>query len=154
PRLALAGQHSRFARPALPNVDTHPLLPEDERPLIPDAARPVLIRLFAGKNGRVDDAIAVATVRVLKRNGSRLHPFDLSRLEDLVARHADELGPYERAWLHLVRGETKSDPYADEPAGLTEDNFTTATRATKLAFLRLVRGDDPARARRLIESVL
>ena len=151
--LALAAQRSRFTRRAPPGIAAgERVLPDDPRPVLGDAARSLAMQLFAGKTGSVDDAIARETARVLKGHGLRLHPFDLSRLEAFVAKHADELGAFEHAWLRLVRPAKERDVYADETAHVTEESFASAGLAAKLAFLRSIRAEDPVRARRIIES--
>lgn len=156
--LALVAARGRYARPLPPareNAGTRPSGGIDPATLLPEAARQPLLRLFTGKDGSTSDATAFAVLRAIKLSGLGLHPFDFSRLEDFIARFAEDLGPLERTWLKAVRPDDnkKADAsYDDEP--VTAENLGAAGKAGKLAFLKGLRAGDPAKARSLIEGLL
>ena len=152
--LSVLGQRNRFARPLPPVINGTPVFPDDARPVVPDAARAFLLQLFAGKNGRIDDALAIETIRALRKAGLRLHPFDIAPLEDFIAKHASEFGPFEACWLRLARPNRKHDSGGGEPEELTDESFATASPAARVTSLRHMRSRDPARARRIIEGTL
>jgi hypothetical protein len=153
--LALLGQRKRFrGPPPPPGLSAEPVLPADPRPVLPAAARPFLLQLLTGRDGSGHDTVARAVFDRLEARGLRLHPFDLSRLgaylKDLA--RARRLGPGEKAWLSLdARDADAVDARADEE--ISRDNWTTCSKAERIAFLEELRRDDPARARTLIESV-
>ena len=90
--LALVGQHGRFRRsPPIGPVAAEPLFP-DERRVIAEDARPLLISLFSGKSGTVNDAVSLAIADAMVRNRVRLHPFDLPRLDEFVKAYCEQLG--------------------------------------------------------------
>ncbi|MBL8895659.1 MAG: hypothetical protein JNJ53_13740 [Rhizobiales bacterium] len=156
--VSLLAARNRYKRPSVPpassadrpNPTSETALPA----LLPDTARSALIRLFTGKDANAGDGIAIASVRAIKRAGFRLHPFDYSRLEDLIARFADELGRPEQQWLGKIRPDRQQTdkPYDDTP--VTEETLPAASKAQKLAYLRNIRQGDPSRARSLIETLM
>jgi hypothetical protein len=150
--LALVGQHSRFRRPAPVSVAAEPLFP-DERRVIAEDARPLLISLFSGKSGTVDDAVALAVADAMVRNRLRLHTFDLPRLDEFVKAYCDQLGPSALAWEARHTGKGDGDPqdysFVDT---VDETNWLRARPAQKAAFIGTLRKTDPARARELVEG--
>jgi hypothetical protein len=150
--LAIIAMRSRFRRPQRPAAREAEPLPDDPRPLLPDEARPLLLRLCAGPQVSSSDTLAQAAVDALNRAGLRPHPFDFSRLEDLVVRFAADLGPTAAAWGALVRpGRDTAETGAKI---VTEETLAEAGKAAKLAFLRERRKTLPARARELIAELL
>jgi hypothetical protein len=155
--LSLVATRSRFSRPVPPPIDARlARAAEDIDParLLPATARAALLRLFTGKEGKTNDAIAFATMRAIKTSRLRLHPFDYARLENFIAQFGEEFGPEERSWLQAVRPGSKpaSPSYDDEP--VDETNLAAAGKAQKLAFLKDLRQRDPAKALDLIQQLL
>jgi hypothetical protein len=153
--VALVAARGRYARSAPPREKPDPPIADsDQTILVPDKARSLLIRLFTGKDASATDGIAFACVTALRQAGLRLHPFDYSRLEDFVARFANDLGVQERQWLNIVRpeGRQEEEPYSDAP--VTEETVAKASKTRKLSFLKAVRRSDAARARSLIEGLM
>ncbi|MFZ5677323.1 MAG: DUF5691 domain-containing protein [Pseudomonadota bacterium] len=156
--LALVAARSRYGRPLPPRRENDGMRASggiDPATLMPEAARQPLLRLVTGKDGSASDAIACAALRAIKLSGLGLHPFDFSRLEDFIARYAEDLGPAERKWLKEVRPDDKrSAGTSDDDGSVTAENLDAAGKAGKLAFLRSLRASDPARALSLIEGLL
>jgi hypothetical protein len=154
--LALIAAKSRFSRskPQARSADRHARQPADPARYLSVAARTMLVRLLTGKDTKVADAIARAVLRAIRHSGLRLHPFDYSRLENFIAQFAGELGPEERQWLKAVRPNRiqPGSTYDDEP--VSEETLAQAGKAQKLAFLKDLRRNDPAKARSLIEQLL
>jgi len=97
--------------------------------------------------------LATAAVDALHRAGVQLHPFDFTRLEDLVVRFARELGPRAAAWAQMVRPASKASPPEFEPEIVNEDNIADVGNDARLGFLQMLRAGDSARARKLIEQL-
>lgn len=151
--LALAGQHSRFRRPAHVAVAAEPLF-ADERRIIVENARPLLISLFSDKRGgTATDVVALAVADAMARKRMKIHPFDLPRLEDFVKAHCEQLGPAACAWVERHATRASSDPQSyllDET--IDQTNWMRARPAQKAAFIRGLRATDPMRARELVEG--
>jgi Family of unknown function (DUF5691) len=151
--LALVGQHSRFRRPAPVSVAAEPLF-ADSRTTVPETARPLLLSLFSGKSGTVDDVVALAVADAMTRNRFRLHPFDLPRLEEFVKAYGDQLGPSALAWAERHASKAGDDPQDYSFVDTVDDtNWLRAPPAQKAAFISKLRKTDPVRARELVEGI-
>ncbi len=150
PMLAWLAARDRFARPPAPAFADAALWPNDARALVPEVARPLLRALLTGKEARADGPYARRIVAELQRCRLRLHPFDLKAMEDFVARQAGRLGAHAQAWLAIVRPAQAEVQDAEHDEPLTAETFAGASRPAKLAFLRAIRGADPAAARAFI----
>lgn len=150
--LAVIAARGRFRRPQRSAGREAEPLPQDPRPLIPDDARALLLRLCAGPQASSSDTLAQAAIDALTHAGLAPHPFDFSRLEDLVVRFAADLGPTAAAWSAIVRpGREPADGGVEI---VTEETLAGAGKAAKLAFLRERRKALPGRARELIAELL
>jgi hypothetical protein len=153
-QLSLLASRRKFARSTSAPDPVDPFVRTETKPFMPNEARRLLIKLASGKDGNVSDAMALRAVTAIRESGFSLHPFDFAKLEDLVARHAPELGPDARQWLSMVQIEKRpeQDIYLDE--AVNESNFAQASRAQRLQFLRDMRLRDPALARAFLETVI
>jgi hypothetical protein len=152
--LALLGQRKRFRQPPPPpSLTRQPVLPPDPRPVVPDGARALLLQLLTGREANTWDLVARAVLDRLDDHGLRLHPFDLPKLGRYLKDMAGlrELGSSEAAWLALADSEAPRDPDPAEEE-ISEETWTVFPKARRLAFLELVRRDDPAKGRRMIEA--
>ena len=149
--LALLSQRDGYRRAPPPPAVPRPKAPEDRRPLVPDALRPLLLRLF-GPGGHSKDAAAWAVLDALREKNLRLHPFDLVKLEGLLQRDPDALGPGERLWLER-RGSGEADEGWSLAGEIDDDNWDQCTPALRAAFIRERRLQDAEQARALVEPV-
>jgi hypothetical protein len=143
----LAAAHIRFTRESHRSGSENARLVRPDAPLLPQNARSLLVRLCSTKQ---TDVLALAAVHALQRSGMRPHPFDFHRLEDFVVRFASLLGPAAQSWAGLVRPAKGDGAATDE--SVTEENFASASRGAKLAFLRTLRPSAPERARELMAA--
>lgn len=152
--LALAAMLSKFEPLEIPRSPTAPLAKLKPGDFPSDAARRSMLRLLAGRDGSISDNMAAAIPAVLRQRGLSLHPFDFARLEEFVARYADQLSQDARDWLRLIRPkrEEVNDPYLDGP--ITEEHLMQASKAQRIQYLRELRSQDAGRARILIETML
>lgn len=151
--LAVLAQHKRHRRaaPAPAVGGKHAgAIHSDPRPIMPEAARRPLVRLGASLGKDAWHLLAPPIFDQLDRCGVRLHPFDLPRLEHLLAAAPDRLGTAERAWMNLKRS-----PESEAAAAPTsEDDWRLLPKAQKAAVARQLRAADPAMARTRIEQHL
>lgn len=148
--LALAGQRMRFRRPAgvFPALAPGARAP-DARTIVSDAARRLLLGFLAGKDGATDLA-AAAVADALDRARLRLHPFDLSRLDGFVVRHADRLGAQAQAFADARTPREGAGANGLEAGAIDDDSWREARRADRLAYFAKRRLQDPAAARALL----
>jgi hypothetical protein len=146
--LALLAARVRFDRRPPPSGTELPSL-HLHASLVPEATRPLLARLCGPQ--APDDSVALATADLLRRAELSPHPFDFTRMEDFVVRHAGLLGRAAQEWAAIVRSGRTEDRSGDEP--VTEETLGSASRAAKLGFLSALRRQDPPKARAVMERL-
>ncbi len=145
--LSLIGQNLSFSRPPAQTVaevsKVARTLHDDARPLMPDTARRALVPILAAK--KADDLVAQAVLDRCRVACVRMHPFDLPDALRLLRLATSKLGAAERAFLALADGATQSAVDLDQIA-----HWLELPKADRLTLIRLVRSQDPDRARTLI----
>jgi Family of unknown function (DUF5691) len=153
-QLSLLASQRKFARINAAPKAASPFMRTETKPFMLAEARRQLIKLVSGKDGNSGDTMALRAVTAITDSGFSLHPFDFAKLEDFIARHAQDLGPDARQWLSMVQPEKKieHDTYLEE--AVNETNFAQASRPQRLQFLRDMRLRDPLQASQMLENVI
>jgi hypothetical protein len=145
--LSLAGQSLRFARPPIPGEFIVEHWPRDERRIVPDRLRRPMLRLL----DRSTDDTARALALAFEKLRLRPHPFDLPRLDGFVRRYADRLGATAQYFLERKNPAQQVRGYFDADE-LTAENWTDGSLRPRVNFLRELRKQDPAGARKILEQ--
>jgi hypothetical protein len=150
--LALAAQALRFSRPARPDSFNIEDSVAEARSVVPDAVRDLIVHLVTEKgDGSGRDVLLKALASSMAANRFRLHPFDLSMVEQFVDAYAVDLGAEALAYSQRnVKGEHKQSYFA--PDSISDDSWMLGNRAEKAKYIARRRTEDPALARQLVEE--
>ncbi len=143
--LALAGQRERFVRrwPAVPRPD---VVPAEADAWVPDDLRQAVWSLLAVASvaEAKERPLIPRLLRLLRRHGRRLHPFDLPRFEAAA-----------KAWPALVDpADLVALGITDRALEVSEDNWLSVTPVQRQEWFATLRRTDPEAARALVERDL
>lgn len=145
--MSLTGQMLRFTRPSVPAEFALEHWPRDDRRIVPDPLRLPIARLL----DRSTDDTARALAVTLEKRRLRPHPFDFPKLETFVRRYADRLGATAQYWVQRESPAAPAYGYF-EAQELTAENWTESPLRPRVQFLKSLRKQDPANARKLLEQ--